>query len=109
MKVKVVVSKEPFIPSGKNPLEALLSALGGCIVIYAKKYLERHSVPFNRLEVTAEAELTTENPMRLVNIKAEIDTDAQLGDKKDVFLRFVHGCPIHNTLLHTEKVDVELA
>ncbi len=98
-----------FKPGGSNPLEALLSALGGCVGIYANKYLERHAISYTKLRVLVGAEFTTESPARLINITVKVDTDAQLGDKREVFLKFIKGCPIHNTLLHTKELAIDLA
>jgi len=78
------------------------------IGIYANKYLERHKVAFAKLEVAVSGEFITESPARIINIKAKVDTDAQLGDKKEVFLKFIKGCPIHNTLIQTREVKISL-
>jgi len=110
LKIEVDFSKQVnFQPKGSNPLEALLSALGGCIGIYADKYLARHSIPYTKLKVLVTADFTTESPARLVNIVVKVDTDARLGDKKDIFLRFVHNCPVHNTLLNTKEIKIYLS
>ncbi len=108
IQLKVIVSQGNYRPSGSNPLEALLSALGGCIGVYAKKYLERHAISFTKLEVGVSGEFTAESPARIINIEAKVDTDAQLGDRQEVFLRFIHNCPIHNTLLNTNKIEIDL-
>ncbi len=105
-----VDKKEPdSIPSGPNPLELFLSSLASCTGVFAKKYLERHNLEFKELRVEAQAEFTTQAPMRLTKIKAKVHTDADLGDKREVFLRFIEGCPIHNTVLYTSKIDIELS
>ena len=104
-----VDKKEPdSTPSGPNPLELFLSSLASCTGVFAKKYLERHNLEFKELKIEAEAEFTTEAPMRLTKIKAKVYTDADLGEKREVFLRFIAGCPIHNTILHANKIDIEL-
>ena len=99
--------KEGQVPGGPNPLEMFLSALAGCIGVYAKMYFGRHAVQFKRLEIQAEAEFTTDSPARLKDIIVKVNTDAQLADK-EVFLRFVSNCPVHNTILHTKEVKINL-
>jgi uncharacterized OsmC-like protein len=94
---------------GPNPLELFLSALGSCIGVYAKKYLSTHSLEFKELTVGLKAEFSQVHPARLINIKAQVKTDADLGDKREVFLRFINNCPIHNTILHTKEIDIEIA
>lgn len=99
---------EDHQPAGPNSLELLLSSLGGCIGVYAKRYLARHNVPFKELKVRAAAEFGKGSPQRLTDIKVEVFTDADLGDKKDVFMRFIRNCPIHHTLLATDSVSIEV-
>jgi len=104
-----VDKKEPGLaPAGPNPLELFLSSLASCSGVFAKRYLERHNLEFKELRIEVEAEFTTETPMRLTKIKTKVYTDADLGNKREVFLRFIEGCPIHNTILHTERIDIEL-
>jgi len=100
--------KDDYMPKGPNSLEMFLSALGGCVGVFAKRYLTRHKIEFKKLNVEVRAELSKESPLRLSQIKVKIDTDADLGDKKEIFEKFVQGCPVHNTLLHTKDVDISL-
>jgi len=109
VKIYVDKKKDTGTPAGPNPLELFLSALGSCIGVYAKNYLVRHAIAFKKLKIQANAVLSEEHPIRLANIKALIDTDADLQGKKDVFLKFVHNCPVHNTILNTEGIEIQLA
>lgn len=109
VKIYVDKKKETGISAGPNPLELFLSSLGGCIGVYAKNYLTRHAIVFKRLNIAVNADLSEDNPLRLVRIKVRIDTDADLQDKTDVFLKFAHNCPVHNTILNTKEVEIQLA
>ncbi|MBN2484204.1 MAG: OsmC family protein [Candidatus Omnitrophica bacterium] len=100
--------EEGYTPLGANSLELLLSSLAGCIGVYANSYLTRHDIGFTYLKTTAHAQLAQSSPQRLTDITVQVHTDADIGDKKDVFMRFIHNCPVHNTLLHTEGVNIEL-
>jgi len=100
--------KDSYEPKGPNPLEMFLSALGGCVGVFSKRYLTRHKIEFRKLKVEVNAELSREAPLRLSEIKVKIDTDADLGDKKEIFEKFVRGCPVHNTLLHTKDINISL-
>ncbi len=107
-KIYVDLNKEKA--SGPNPLELFLSSLASCVCVYAKKYLTQHSIAFKELKVEANAELSKDFPTRLVNIKIKAHTDAMLdATEKEVFLRFMKNCPIHNTLIHTENIEIDLA
>jgi uncharacterized OsmC-like protein len=108
VKIYVDKAKENYSPLGPNPLELFLSSLAGCIGVYAKRYLVMHAVEFKELTIDIKAEFSQEHPARLVNIKAQVHTDADLGDKQEVFLRFIRNCPIHNTILHSKEIDIEI-
>jgi uncharacterized OsmC-like protein len=68
-----------------------------------------HAIEFKELEIKAMAEFSQSSPARLVNIKVELHTDADLKDKREVFLRFIHNCPIHNTIVHTKEININIA
>ncbi|MFA5271265.1 MAG: OsmC family protein [Candidatus Omnitrophota bacterium] len=105
----VDVGKEISLLEGPNPLELFLSALGSCVAVYAEKYLIQHSVEFKKLKVEAVAGLSIDSPSRLVDIKLKVYTDALLDkDAKEVFLRFMKNCPIHNTVINTKEISVSI-
>ena len=108
--VKFYIDKkaEDYIPRGPAPIELLLSSLAGCIGVFARSYLRRHSLEFSRLNINASAQLSQDSPKRLVDIKVDVDTDAELGGKREVFLRFIQACPIHNTICHDSRVNISL-
>ena len=104
--VRFLSEEEGKSSLGPNPLELFLSSLGTCICLYSKKYLIRHDIKFEFLKVNVEANFTTEAPARLSNIEARVQTDAVLGEKMDVFLRFIKNCPIHNTIVNTQELSI---
>lgn len=107
-KVYVDLNKEKA--SGPNPLELFLGSLASCVCVYAKKYLIQHSVEFKELRVIASAELSKDSPTRLVNISIKASTDAKLDSaEREIFLRFMKNCPIHNTIIHTQHLEIDLA
>jgi uncharacterized OsmC-like protein len=98
---------QDYQPQGPNPLELFLSALSGCVGVYALNYLKRHSIEFKKIEIETVARLSPSPPLRLIDIKVKVNTDARLEDK-DTFLRFIKNCPIHNTIIHTQEVEISL-
>lgn len=111
MDTKIFIDKrtDEITPVGPTPLELFLSSLAGCIGVYSKKYLERRKITFNFLKVFTEAKFYTENPPMLKEIKTKVITDAALAEKKDNFLRFIQNCPVHNTIIHTEGIEIEVS
>lgn len=108
--VKLYIDKrtENHSAQGPNPLEMFLSSVGGCVGVYAKRYLARHEIPFKQLNIYLRAKLSQEPPLRLSKISVQVETDARLANKKDVFEKFIRNCPVHNTLLHTKEVSIQL-
>ncbi|MFA5008072.1 MAG: OsmC family protein [Candidatus Omnitrophota bacterium] len=106
-RIYVDLSKEEA--SGPNPLEVFLASVASCVCVYAKKYLTQHSIEFKELRVEATAELSKDPPTRLVDIRIKTHTDAKLNSaEKEVFLRFMKNCPIHNTVIHTKSIEIDL-
>jgi uncharacterized OsmC-like protein len=107
-----VISDQPAENSGYDegmtPPELLLASLGSCVAYYAVDYLKRNklSLEGTRVHVTAEK---AKAPFRLDSFKVEVDVPGELAD---VHLKGVeaaaHRCLIHNTLLHTPHIDVEI-
>ena len=98
--------KDDALIDEHNPLELFLSSLGACVSVYAKRYLVRHSILFKECIVRVKAELSQVPPIRIINIKLRVYTDAQLQEKRDHFLRFIKACPIHNTIIADEETKV---
>ncbi|MBN3040033.1 MAG: OsmC family protein [Candidatus Omnitrophica bacterium] len=101
--------KKEIKAKGPNSLEMFLSAVGGCIGAFAERYLRRHDIHFSKLVIEVSADLAKDAPLRLVNIRTVVDTDADLGDKKEIFKKFISNCPVHNTLLHTKEMSIDIA
>ncbi len=91
---------------GPNPLEAFLASLGSCVGVFAKSYLKRQQIEFKELNMEVSAGFVSQAPMHLANIKVQVKTDAELGDKKEIFMRALHACPVHNTIVNTKDIEI---
>lgn len=107
-KLNIDKEKDNYQPIGPNPLELLLSSLSGCISVYAKKYLTKHKIEFKNLSVTSTAKLSQDSPLHLVDFNTEVETDADLGKKSQIFLKFIKSCPIHNTITKKGNINISL-
>ena len=96
-------------PSGPNSLELFLASLGGCIGVYAKSYLRRHSLEFKKLDIKVSAELSQDSPRRLINITVEVLVDNDLKEHKERFIRFINNCPVHHTIVHTGHIEIKVS
>lgn len=98
---------ENYTPQGPNPVELFLASLAGCVGIYSKRYLDNAQIKYQNLKISCKASFR-ENPLMLDNINLEIKTDAKLGDRSASFLRFVKNCPIHNTIVNTQEIEIRM-
>ena len=100
--------REGYTPSAPSPSEFFLASLGGCVLYYAWKYLSNARIEFKELSARVSGEWTKE-PLMLKDIKVEIFTDAELGNRREALLRFVHNCPIHNTIINTQQIHIQFS
>jgi putative redox protein len=93
---------------GMTPPELMLASLGTCAGYYAVQYLKNWKLPMDglRLRVTAEK---VKPPARLDEFRIEIDYLEVLDARhREGLVRAVNSCLIHNTLLHSPTIRVEV-
>ncbi len=95
---------------GMNPPDVLLAALGSCLGVYLRKYLENSDLAINEFKIVVEAEMSKEPPICFKTIQAQIDTkDVRLDEKrKKAVVEFIKNCPIHNTLRFSPEILIEV-
>ena len=93
---------------GMTPPELLLASLGTCAAFYASAYLRKKGLPREGVEVRVTAEKAGP-PARLDNFRIEIRIPLPLSeaDRTGVDVA-VHHCLIHNTLLHSPAIQIDL-
>ena len=93
---------------GMTPPEIMLGSLGACAGYYAVDYLTRSKVPADGLRVRTTAEKAV-GPPRLDDIHIELECPGVVEERhRKGLLETVRKCLIHNTLLHTPKILVDL-
>jgi uncharacterized OsmC-like protein len=93
-----------------TPTELFVAGLASCVAFYARRYLARHGLPADGLQVTAGYETGT-RPARVVAVRIEVTPPAGLPpQRRDALLAVASHCTVHNTLTTTPPaVDVRLA
>ncbi len=95
--------------AGMTPPEFLLASLGSCAAFYAVQYLKARKLGGDGVEVTVTAE-KIKPPARLTNFIIRVSAPVSLSPEHIEGLnRSVHACLVHNTLLHTPQIAIELA
>jgi uncharacterized OsmC-like protein len=93
---------------GMTPPELMLASLGSCAGYYAAQYLRKHDLATEGTVVKVSAE-KEKNPARMENFQIELQVPAELDDKQRQGVEeAVHHCLIHNTLLHSPKIHLEV-
>ena len=93
---------------GMTPPELMLGALGACAAYYAVDYLKRSQLPPEGTSVRTTAEKVP-GPPRLDRIHIELECPGLLDERHQKgIVESVRKCLIHNTLLHTPKIRVDL-
>jgi len=93
---------------GMTPPELFLSAVATCAAFYAVAYLKKKNIAREGVQVRVTAEKVPA-PARLDQIHIEVDvpgglSEADLAGVTDS----VHRCLIHNTLLHTPTIHIDV-
>ena len=107
-----IISDQPVesggADGGMTPPELLLASLGTCAAYYAVQYLKLHKIPADDLTVRVEAE-KEKSPARMSRFRIHIDHPAAAEEKhRDGLRRAADKCLIHNTLLNTPAIDIEV-
>lgn len=93
---------------GMTPPELMLASLGACAGYYAVDYLKRSKIPLEGIGVRTAAEKVP-GPPRLDHIHIELECPGLVEERyQKGILDAVRKCLIHNTLLHTPKIEVNL-
>ena len=91
-----------------TPTELFVAALASCVAFYARRYLARHGLAADGLEVTAGYE-TGSRPARVVAVRIEVTPPAGLPpQRRDALLAVASHCTVHNTLTTAPAVDIRL-
>ena len=92
-----------------TPPELMLASLGSCAAFYAVQYLKTRNLADSGVEVSVTAE-KLKSPARLGNFKIHVEYPVVLDqDHTEGLMRSVRHCLIHNTLLVTPEIEIELA
>lgn len=95
--------------AGMTPPELMLASLGTCAEFYAVQFLRTRKLDDRGVEVSVTAEKLMQ-PARLGNFHIHVTCPAPLTlEQTEGLRRSVHHCLIHNTLLSTPTVEIELA
>lgn len=107
----IIVSDQPLDndgrDSGMTPAELFLTSLGACAGYYASEYLRIRGLPDSDLELRVSGS-KGEHPPRFTSLNIEVSAPGLNQRHQHGIQRAVESCLIHNTLLHSPHVNVEV-
>lgn len=94
--------------TGMTPPEFLLASLASCAAFYAMQYLKSRGLAETGVEVKVTAE-KLKPPARLGHFVIAVDCPVALtGDQMQALQRSVKHCLVHNTLLNTPAISLQV-
>jgi len=105
-----VAARRASRPRTEAPVELFIAALGSCAAFYAGRYLSRHGLDREGLQVTAEFVMASDGPARVRSITLKIGVPGGISSERQRGLLAVAShCTVHNTLREAPEISIELA
>jgi len=107
-----VLVDQPADAGGRDtavtPTELLVGALASCVAFYAGRYLARHGLDRDGLEVVAEFTMATDRPARVGAIQLRIVAPGVPAKRQPGLLAVASHCTVHNTLRQEPDITIAL-
>jgi len=94
--------------AGPTPSEMFVSSLAACVAFFAERFLRRHGMSPDGLEVSCDY-AWAENPHRIGAIDLVVEAPGLQPERRDAFLRVIDHCTVHNSLRMPPEVNVRVA
>ena len=108
----VVVDQPADVGGGDaaaTPTELLIASLASCVAYYAGRYLARHGLDRDRLQVVAEFTMATGRPARVGAVRLRIAAPGVPAKRQPGLLAVASHCTVHNTLRQEPDITIALA
>lgn len=93
---------------GPTPTELFVASLASCVAFYARRYLMRHEIDVDGLEVATTYRMGS-HPARVATLDIEIQLSAELSPSRRAGLTAqVSHCTVHNTIVHAPDIAISL-
>lgn len=95
---------------GPTPTELFVASLASCVGFYAERYLVRHELPLDGLEIRCRYEMSEQRPARVASIEIDVVLPSELSPaRRDALQRVVEHCTVHNSLRVPPEVVTSIA
>jgi putative redox protein len=94
---------------GPTPTELFLAGLASCVGFYAARYLRRHQLAADALQVDCEATMSQHRPARVAAVRLRLTGLPPMTDQqRTVLLQVADHCTVHNSLRQPPDVRIDL-
>ena len=92
---------------GPTPSELFVASLAGCVGYFAERFLVRHDIATEGLEVHATYKYAEDAPSRVASIDVQLTIPAGVPESKiPTLMRVVDRCTVHNSLRQAPQVRI---
>jgi putative redox protein len=91
-----------------TPTEMFIAGLAGCVAFYAERFLRRHGLGTDGLEVSCSYRWAA-NPHRIGDIDVKVVAPSLTDEKRKAFGAVIEHCTLHHTLQQPPAVRIHLA
>jgi len=107
-----LVVDQPYADGGQDlgptPTELFVASLGGCVGLYAERFLRRHGIAPEGLRVECVFAMG-ERPARVEHIELRLRLPAGFPEsRRAALMAVVEHCTVHNSLTKPPTVEIEL-
>jgi putative redox protein len=93
--------------SAPTPTETFVASLASCVAFYVRRFLTRHGLPTEGLEVEARFTMSSK-PARVGEILVLVHAEVP-DDQRAALLAVASHCTVHNSLVRPPEVQVALS
>ncbi|SRR6266545_5032942 len=95
--------------SAPTPTELFVGSLAACVAFYAGRYLTRHGLSLDGLDVDAEFEMAIDRPARVTAIRLTVWVpDGFPAERRAALAAVASHCTVHNSLTTPPEVSIAL-
>ena len=95
--------------SGPTPTELFVAGLAACVGFYAERFLRRHELPTEGLEVECGFAFASDRPARVDRVELRVLLPAGFPeDRRPALQAVVEHCTVHNSITHAPSIAISL-
>jgi putative redox protein len=95
--------------AGPTPTELFVTSLAACAAFYARRYLARHGLPAEGLDVTATYTMSDRPPARVTCIALRIRPPAAIPEhRRKALIAVAEHCTVHNSIMRIPEIRIDI-